>query len=500
MAKFSIQLCDPSFIAPEAMEQAFHWQDNEVVVFQGAQDSRTLPADANGRIAFNTDSDAPWHVADVRRRVRNFPYAWRMVDQTSPIPTLLPNVEFKATVSARARLSLWTGLAPFTKRVSDFHKLGATIPSAAQYEAFVSKHCAGMDDISLLATVARLPDGSVGLAPELAVFGQTVGEKDSAARKTVERALKNLVAGCHACGVQVNAGYEVRDDGSEHSKGSYVAFITSPDSDMVDHATRLSDFAAQWDFDGIGFDIEINGIGPSEKSDLMKAWFKKGKSIKDWVAERPSSSDPAARKEEAAARNIKLLYQTLAARLATRDRFVSYATAAFVSKETGALEDGVHLFGHIRVQPLNLAQGHPNLLARIMAYDEGPQAGYGADGPGSKDSLTQRHEQILKGVTGGGIHPSAIQLGIKMISLQKLGMKSGHMTVEQLKERCRQLRAYRTGMIAFSGSLATPADEVASFAAYDAILNDKEFRRTHFMGVPFQAPHGSVTMRPPAAM
>ena len=125
----------------------------------------------------------------------------------------------------------------------------------------------------------------------------------------------------------------------------------------------------------------------------------------------------------------------------------------------------------------------------------------------ANDSLAVRHKEILEGVTSGGIHPSGIQLGVKMVSLKDFGMKSGHMTVAQTRERCRLLRNYRVGLVTFSGCAQGvpdkeqnfPHDEVAGFAAYTTALNENESERDAYAGVPFQAPHSSVRRRPSAA-
>ncbi|MBS0299390.1 MAG: hypothetical protein JSR32_05595 [Proteobacteria bacterium] len=492
MANFEVQFADPSFIEPSAQEAAFGWKSNEVVVFRGADESQVLQPDASGSCKWSSDKADPWSISDIRRRVQNVPYAWRMIGQAALIPKVDAGTPLRAVVSARSRLSLWTGLANFTKRVAVFHKIDGKIPSAQQYESFMSKHCGGLDDISLIATISRRPDGSVDLTPELAVFGHAVGKSPGKERSFVELALKNLIGASHSLGIQVTAGYEVRDDYSKQTQGDFVSFITSRNSDMTDHANRIRDVLDNWNFDGVGFDIEVNGIGPGEQSDTMKAWFKQGKTIKDWVVARPTSSDPAAKKEQAAADNLQKLYQTLAQLLITKGRFVSYATAAFVDAKSGNFDDGVYIFGHTRVQPIGLAAGRANMIARIMAYDEGFQAGGGKKtekSSGRQDALTKRHVQILKSITSAGIHPSIVQLGIKMESLQDFGMKSGHMTVDQAVDRCTDLRRFRTGLITFSGSNSTPADEVAAFARYDKALNESEFTRRHFLGVPFQAPH-----------
>lgn len=492
MADFEVQFADAAFVEPSAQEAAFGWKHNEVVVFRGANESQVLQPDANGSCKWSSGTADPWSVADIRRRVLNVPYAWRMAGQSALIPKVEAGTPLRAILSARSRLSLWTGLANFTKRVAVAHNIEGQIPSAQQYESFMSKFCAGLDDISLIATISRRPDGSVDLSPELAVFGHAVGNKPGKERNFVELALKNLISASHSLGIQVTAGYEVRDDFGKQTQGNFVSFITSRNSDMTDHANRIRDVLDTWDFDGVGFDIEVNGIGPSEQSDTMKAWFKQGKTIKDWVVARPTSSDPAAKKEQAAADNIRILYHTLAQLLMTKKRFVSYATAAFVDAKSGKFDDGVYIFGHTRVQPIGLAAGRANVIARIMAYDEGFQAGGGKKTEKSapaQDSLTKRHVQILKSITSAGIHPSTVQLGIKMESLKDFGMKSGHMTVTQAVERCADLRRFRTGLITFSGSNSSPADEVAAFARYDKVLNEAEFNRRHFLGVPFQAPH-----------
>lgn len=492
MADFEVQFADSSFIEPSAQEAAFGWKNNEVVVFRGADESQVLQLDASGSCKWSSGTADPWSISDIRRRVQNVPYAWRMAGQAALIPKVDAGTPLRAVVSARSRLSLWTGLANFTKRVAVFHKIDGKIPSAQQYQAFMDKFCGGLDDISLIATISRRADGSVDLSPELAVFGHAVGKKTGKERSFVELALKNLIGASHALGIQVTAGYEVRDDYDKQTQGDFVSFITSRNSDMTDHANRIRDVLDAWDFDGVGFDIEVNGIGPGEQSDTMKAWFKQGKTIKDWVVARPTSSDPAAKKEQAAADNIRNLYQTLAQLLITKGRFVSYATAAFVDAKSGNFDDGVYIFGHTRVQPIGLTAGRANMIARIMAYDEGFQAGGGGkNGKSSagQDSLTKRHVQILKSITGAGVHPSTVQLGVKMESLKDLGMKSGHMTVDQTADRCADLRRFRIGLITFSGSNSTPGDEVAAFARYDKALNESEFNRRHFLGVPFQAPH-----------
>lgn len=496
MADFEVQLTDPSFIEPSAKEAAFGWKHSEIVVFRGANESQVLQPDANGVCRWSSTGPDPWSVSDIRRRLRNVPYAWRMTGQAALIPKVDAGTPLRAVVSARSRLSLWTGLANFTKRVAVAHKIDGQIPSAQQFEAFMSKFCGGLDDLSLIATISRRADGSVDLSPELAVFGHKVGKSASKDRTFVEQVLKNLINACHSQGIQVTAGYEVRDDYDKQTQGDFVSFITSRNSDMTDHANRIRDVVDAWDFDGVGFDIEVNGMGPvfeaGSKNETVKAWLKSGKSIKDWVSARPTSSDPAAKKEQAAADNLQKLFQTLAQLLAVKKRFVSYATAAFVDAKSGKFDDGVYFFGHTRVQPLGLATGHPNIIARIMAYDEGIQAGGAVKTSKTavpQDALSKRHQQILKSITAAGIHPSTVQLGIKMESLKDFGMKSGHMTVAQAVERCAELRRFRTGLITFSGSNSSPADEVAAFSRYDQALNESEFTRRHFLGVPFQAPH-----------
>lgn len=304
--------------------------------------------------------------------------------------------------------------------------------------------------------------------------------------------MQNLVEACHSAGVQVTAGYEVRDDFEKQTQGSFIKFICSDSSNMDAHATRIRDLMKSMRFDGVGFDIEVNGIGP----------LKEGPEIEKWVRERSNSSDPAAKKENNAARNIQTLYHRLAEKLLPENCFVTYATGAFVNPISHKFEDGLYRFGHTRVQPIGLVRGHPNLIARIMAYDEGYQAG------STNDSLAVRHKEILEGVTSGGIHPSGIQLGVKMVSLKDLGMKSGHMTVAQARERCRLLRNYRVGLVTFSGCARGlpgkeqnfPDDEVAAFAAYNTSLNENESEPDAYAGVPFQAPHSSVRRRPSTAL
>lgn len=70
-----------------------------------------------------------------------------------------------------------------------------------------------------------------------------------------------------------------------------------------------------------------------------------------------------------------------------------------------------------------------------------------------------------------------------------IGWKSKRIKQRMDKGFSADLSRFRTGLITFSGSTSSPSDEVAAFARYDKVLNESEFNRRHFLGVPFQAPH-----------
>ena len=224
--------------------------------------------------------------------------------------------------SSRLRLSAWTrSYELFYKNP----KVGGT-PDMDRARQFLDA-CAGkVDDLILLQTInIQIPKPPEGTPTGKVLWDSDFLYKDSDAPDLANR----FVAEAHKRGIGVHAGYAVVDSGNESGRRgtAFKKFLeTATDAQIKDHATQAVDILKLIGFDGLSFDLEVNGLSVAKH-----------------------------------AAKIAALFTELASQMAPDNRLLSYAGYPF-------LKDGQAPWAIMNALPFSLAKGVKNMLVRPQAY------------------------------------------------------------------------------------------------------------------------------------
>jgi hypothetical protein len=303
---------------------------------------------------------------------------------------------------------------------------------------------APIDDISLVHTIqfdAARP-GEVTWSDGLAPNGNT---------KLREPYLRDLIDRLHAMDIQVRAGYEVVEQGSQHTVlgNAFSKWILGKDKppDIKGHIEKMLQFL--WgkglDFDGIGFDLEVNGLLLEHGPNLAK------------------------------------LIRGTAQALAPMNKFVTYDNAPSLAS------DGDNKNKFMTIQPYGLCRDTPNLVARPMCYNGAALS----EGDMKKTVATALRATTSNG--GAGLHPSQLQLAVRHWG----GTSS--LTKSDIIKRCNEiLQPNRIGLVLYpipikpdkknpnKTDLSAVKTFIADLAEYDKALNPKDPRGR--AGQPLQVP------------
>jgi hypothetical protein len=381
----TVRLHDPPDIVAGGREDVSHggrptWEGNNVVVDVDPPETE-LPnggtVDPTGETAFAATCDETGHLSVARHGIHATEILWRA--SPSEIELTGEHTEVDVTINTRKRLSLWTAEAIFPMD-------GAVMmnPNDPRFEptlaATLDRAQGHLDDISLLRTVNIDASNNAGWDHGEAASGSSAylpGVPTSDGKRMVTEMLIRL---CHERGIQLLVGYGIVTPGTAPSpRGNrFLQMIRNP-AVRDAHVESLVAFldAQVPDYDGISFDLEINGTHRTE-------------------AERES---------------FRAFYAAVAENLAKKNKVVTFAAGASTSR---AEENAAH--GLFFAQAYRIAVGIPNLIVRPMAYD----------GPSSEpeEALYRWHERIADYAIdrnesepnpGGLLHPAQLQMGLKVV-------------------------------------------------------------------------------------
>src|SRR6478736_3638587 len=225
---------------------------------------------------------------------------------TQPEPT---KEEPAGPPADRLRLSVWVGdVAAAIGRWTDI-KTGKF-----QQDLTMVQNAKGVvDDVSAVSTIWMSKD-------------KKVTWKVDSSKQFIQKA----VDACHANGVQLLAGYAIADEGSTIGGRSklFVDWVKNPVGPTPEqHADYIMDFLAPYKVDGVGFDLELNGLKAEHAETMIR------------------------------------FYHALADLMAPKFFIVTVATGI----GPGGKEEGI--LGTFRAQPFRTAKGKANIIIRPMAYD-----------------------------------------------------------------------------------------------------------------------------------
>lgn len=413
-----------------AKEDKRDWSVNEVVVKHTATSlagridrMNAIPATGTVQSASNAVvfESAPDVRLDVQSVVRHGPHAspiiWTIRDPKPP-SSLAPGASADLTLGARVRISMWANMTSFWDAAKD----------DIQRARF--KGLSGLDDITLLVSVNLKDDTSGEL--EWADNFLAPNKTTSDARKTL--AVARCIQFFHAQKVQVFAGLYMDTGMAANAKyyNRFVKFLKGT-SDFTAHAQAVSEFFKQrsLEIDGISYDIEggSNGTTAMGTADLPK---------------------------------MKLYYETMAAELAKKERYLAFAA--------GAARSDAQTFV-MKEQPFWLAST-PNIIVRPMSYNIG------------KSGRTEMVKYALGSVvpSGRGLHPGQFQVALAT----SLSGGEDHTHAEIAKELETVHRRFRVGFIHWNLDNHTKA---ADYALHDAALNP-DGPPVGTLGQPLQGPLG----------
>ena len=321
-----------------------------------------------------------------------------------------------APQGGRLRHSVWAGLPIDPLYLS--HVKGDYLKDPVQ-KAKIGKNIIDakgiIDDISLVSTITIHDDkGGVDWHPMLI---------PGFASKRAQY-LRDILTIAHENGIEVLAGYEITDTGNAKGRRgqSFVKLMaTGTDAQLKAHAEQIVKFLFddnQLDFDGVSFDLEINGLNAKH------------------------------------AANVTRLYHHLAQLLKKRGgKLVAYATGLGVDRGNTVKENTL---GSFMAQPFSIGKGEDNILVRPMAYDVALK----------ENALFAWHKAITEyAIDKVGLDPAQFQLGVKDI-----GNSAGNVTDPKLvAKRAREfLRPKGAGLVIFATGERTAW---AKYKIYDEGLN-----------------------------
>lgn len=338
-------------------------------------------------------------------------------------------------ISSRIRISMWA---------NPDHMVGGLSGGKVVFKPSIVKaleSTTGLDDVSFVQTIQPIEGGKVAFAHSWL----------GGAPKLRESYCHDVVELLHSMKLQVLCGYEVVDRGksvSDLSKFFNSWLASASPGDIKGHAQEIANFVNGYGFDGIGFDLETNGLG-----------F------------RPQHEP-----------NLRLLFQELATILSKDNKIVTYANAGPVSPHG----DGETDMKFMKIQPFALAKVAPNIIARPMCYD--------GSGPANHTGWLKHIINTALGTGPGqaGLHPSQLQLGIKVYHFEY-----GYVSADTLESHCKDfLRANRVGIVCYILHVDHPG-RISNCARYDTALNPGEAPRGT-PGQPLQCPIGASNWKPTA--
>jgi hypothetical protein len=318
-----------------------------------------------------------------------------------------------ALKSGRLRMSAWVDL-PIDPMYVGRQKAELTDSALrAKYGKNIIDGKGLIDDLSIVSTVTIKGTDDVAWHP---MFLPGLPNKRA-------QYLKDVISIAHENGIQVLAGFEITDTGNAKGQRgqAFVKLMANADDDKLKaYAEKITKFLYDdngLDFDGIGFDLEINGLNDKH------------------------------------AANVTKLYHYLAEDLAKRgNKLLTYATGLGVDRGNAVKEKTL---GSFMAQPFSIAKGYSNIIARPMAYDVGLK----------EDALFAWHDNIAKYAMDAGLKPTQFQLGVKT-----LGNSAGNVTDAKLvAKRGREiLKPKGAGLIIFAMSKSA---NWGKYKIYDAGLN-----------------------------
>lgn len=186
----------------------------------------------------------------------------------------------------------------------------------ARDHAKVQSRAGVLDDLTLLTTIHMSKDRGV------------TWKNDN-----IVKLFPEALALCHDAKIELHAGYTIADEGAAVGGRSklFVDWISNPvNPTLQEHAAAIVKFLwddHKLDFDGIGFDLELNGLKPHHKGAFID------------------------------------FYGHLADLLKARGKVLSIATGI---GDIGAEDRCLSTFV---AQPFEIARGHGNVIMRPMCYD-----------------------------------------------------------------------------------------------------------------------------------
>lgn len=351
----------------------------------------------------------------------------------------------RVKISTRARMSVWCFGSPF---LNDPHSYK---PDKTQLDRIAA---ARIDDVSLVDTICAAESNwakdstSVDVVWSDRLRPGGLGPRDAKLAGVRDQYIKDLVAELHARNAQLVLGYTIGNEGTQKPNPANDAYCRgfttwlkglTPDRVRA-HAEAIAAFVAKYDADGIGFDLEIDTLGPDQKD------------------------------------NLALLYREVSNALAPRNGIVSYATAPFTSE--GMVDTSPTLQG-ARTQPFSLARDIPNLIARPMCYIQDPIA----------FATIERSVDYAMGAAG--LDPSQIQYGIYGLAPKQGGPAA------TAKFCTNKLRPNRIGMVWYQVSqrATTALHDLDACKSAEAKLNPGE-AAPGTPGQPIQIPRTAPRVNP----
>jgi hypothetical protein len=267
----------------------------------------------------------------------------------------------------------------------------------------VSSRTGVLDDLTLLTTIHMSKDRGVAWRND-----------------NVVPLFSEALTLCHDNKIELYAGYTIADEGTAQGTRSklFVEWIRNPvNPTPAEHAAAIVKFLwddKKLDFDGIGFDLELNGLKGSDKSVFID------------------------------------FYGHLADLLKPRRKVLSIATGiGDIGKEDQAL-------GTFVAQPFEIAKGHDNVIMRPMCYDVFNF---------SDEKLEQWRAHVADyALNTVGLKPSQFQLGLKTSNNSDIFTPKGQplppgwgprkccLDASGVADFCKKhLRPKQVGVITFAG-------------------------------------------------
>jgi len=362
------------------------------------------------------------------------PIAWRISNAKNSVGGDNAPPE-TVEISTRVRVSTWSPPGSFLKVTGGKFQLDTDMLDRVK--------AGGLDDITLTRTF------TIGDAKGSVIFDPNAHPVLKGVDLTTT--LTQLADALHARNAQLIAGYGIvgvpgNDDTADRSKfftKVMTAALTTPKL-AEDHADAIVDAMDQSGvpFDGINFDLEVDGLDKTHRP-AMQRFLQR-------VARRMAEGTP-------------------------KNRLCFFAPGGFGGNSASTTKDGEFTsvkWGESQMYAMCLGQA--NLIVRPQGYD------------GASDHVNMLKVALGTGAGQAHIHPSQIQLGIKMIT------GTGQLTDAQIQTDCDMLRLNRVGLITWdleSVGNVSRQTLIDRFVGYSTHLNPGE-AGPGTEGQPFQGPLG----------